>query len=667
MRGSVLLASRDRNGALDAWGSIMSGRVKNADAESYLKVMADNGFRIEAIKPLVREIANRASRDPKLASEVATFFHNIINSIPGDLVIGRMLIEEELLPETTLASIYRTMHQRVSDLASGVLGTPAYENGFYSGSEYFYPARELADWRKRLIDYLIRGRSFDEARLLVATIKREQADQERALESDEEGNSTFEDRYDWLPLATALIELRGGRDAAKAITELRRYCGLEKTESGRQNEDGSPDESALHMRSLRAYALLVAEGRDKDADSLLYDAYSRTVRSRSSDDASLAGLAEIEARRGQGDEASRLLKLLVQRSTDNTRALQLAAETAARAGRYADAIEFREQIARSNPDDSLNKLELARVVAAAGRTGDAVAQLVALIVERPTPNTVRAQAAEVLGQTVRADRSLASTAAAALDRHGRSDAAVALARAAISEASGNSEEARTALAGVNAGPLASVAQMKLGLLALAARRDAEAVTSFERAMYLDADGAITNAIAFHAPGPRTQLITLYARGGRDLAAIRLAEGEPEGPQSLISSAVRRALSSGVARAESRTTVSFEPSFEVPRSGSAGLKTIAELNGSAAASVRTEVLASLVESAARLGQYDRAVAIERLRAAEASKPEDKTAIEKRLAEIVASEKARQLRQALLTRVDRSNAIQSIYATRVLGRE
>jgi predicted Zn-dependent protease len=693
MRGAVALASRDRKGALEAWGSIMSGRVKIADAESYLKAMADNGFlidalprlesflvsfvnralrdkrasdRIEAIKPLVREIAGRASRDPKMQNEVATFFHYAINSTQGDLVIGRMLIEEDLLPENTLASIYRTMHQRISDLAAGVVGTPAYENGYYSGSEYIYPARELADWRKRLVDYLIRGRSFDEARLLVATIKREQADQEVALESDEEGGSTSEYRYDWLPLASALIELRGSRDSAKAITELRRYCGLEKTEGDRQKAEGGENPIG-HERCSRAYALLLSEGKERDADTLLYDAYTREVRSRYSDEVGLAWMAEIEARRGHGEEASRWLKLLVQRSTDNARALQLAAETAGRTGRYSDAIDFREQIARANPEDAVNKLELARVVSAAGRTGDAVDQIVALIAERGTPNTVRAQAAEVLGEMVRADRSLASRASSALDQQGRSDASVVLARAAISEATANHEESRAALADVTAGPLAAVAQMRLGLLALAARRDAEAVTSFERAMYLDADGVITNAIAFRASGPRTQLIILYGRSGRDLAAVRLAEGEPEGPQSLISSAIRRALSSGVARAEGRSSVSFEPSLEVTRSASAGLKTIAELNGSAASSTRGELLASLVESAARLGHYDRAMAIERLRAAEAVKPDEKTAIAKRLAEIVAAEKARQARLALLTRIDRSNAAESIYATRVLGKE
>ncbi|MEK6407137.1 MAG: tetratricopeptide repeat protein [Acidobacteriota bacterium] len=690
MRGAVALASRDRQGALDAWGAIMSGRVTIADAQAYLKVMADNGLlpealpllenflvsfvnrasrdrrapdRIEAIKPLVREIADRASQDSKTANDVATFFHNAINGMPGDMVIGRMLIEESLLPENTLAGIYRTMHQRISDLASSVLGTPAYENGFYSGTEYVYPARELATWRKRLVDYLIRTRSFDEALLLIATIKREVSDLSIALEGDEEG-STPASRYYWLPLASALIELRGGRDAAKAITELRRYCGLEKTEGGRQKAEGSQDETGLHERCSRAYVLLLAEGREQDADALLYDAYTRELRSRYSDDAVLAGLAEIEARRGRGDEASRLLKLLVARSTENARALQLAAETAARTGRYGDAIEFREQIARANPDNATNKLELARAIAASGRAVDAVDRIISLIGERATPNTVRAQAAEVLGELVRADRSLASRAASSLDQRGRSDAAVMLARAAVYEAADNREEARAALASVNAGPLAAVAQMKIGLIAAAAGRDAEAVTSFERALYLDADGEITEAIAFRAPGPRAQLIILYGKNGRDLAAIRLAEGEQSGSQLSISSAVRRALSSGAGRREAQANVSFEASLEITRSRTAGLKTLAEMNESIASRLVGELLASLVESAAKLGEYDRAMAIERLRAADAVKPEERTAIEKRLAEIVAAEKARQLRLAMLTRIDRSNAAGSIYATRVL---
>lgn len=692
MRGAVALAGGNRQGALDAWGAIMSGRVRIADAEKYLRVMADNGFlidalprlesflvpfvnralrekqaadRIEAIKPLVREIANRASRDARTQTETATFFHNAITGMPGDLVIGRMLIEEELLPESGLASIYRTMHQRISDLAASVLGTPAYENGFYTGTDYIYPARELADWRKRLIDYLIRARSFDEARLLVATIRREQSEQDVALEDEQGGETSYEFRYDWLPLASALIELRSGSGTALAITELRRYCGLEKTEGTRQKAEGSEVVTISHERCTRAYALLLAEGREREADALLYEAYSREVRSRYAGDASLVGLAEIEARRGRADEASRLLRLLIQRATDNTKALQLAAEAAGRTGLYSGAIDFREQLARANPDDAVNKLELARVVAAAGRASDAVDQLVSLLGERAAPNSARAQAAEVLGDLVRTDRSLASRALSALDRQRQNGDAVLLARAAINEATGNREDARTALTGVNAGPLAAVAQMKLGLLALAARRDPEAVTNFERALYLDADGAITGAIAFRAPGPRTQLITLYGKSGRDLAAVRLAEGEPEGPQSLFSSTVRRALTSGTARAVSRATVSFEPSLEASRSRVAGLKTIADLNGAAAAAVRDDLLASLVESAARLGQYDRATAVERLRAAEAVKPEEKRAIEKRLAEIVAAEKARQIRLMLLTRIDRSNAIESIYATRVLG--
>jgi predicted Zn-dependent protease len=691
MRGAVLLAGRDRKGALEAWGSIMSGRVTIADSQSYLKVMADNGFlieslpkldsflvsfvnragrdrhaseRIEAIKPLVRDIAERASHDQKAANDVAVFFHNAINSMPGDLAIGRMLIEESLLPENVLGSIYRTIHQRLSDVATGVFGTPQYEDGFYNGTEYIYPARELADWRKRLLDYLIRTRTFDEARLLIATIKREQSDAELALE---DRSSTAQERYDWLPLASALVELRAGRDAAKAIAELRRYCGLEKAEGGRQAAVGSEEQNTgVQQRCLKAYALLVAEGRETDADALLYDAYTKAVRSRYSDDASLAGLAEIEARRGRGEEASRLLTLLVERSTDNSSALILAAETAARIGRYGDATAFRQSMAVRNPADAVNRLEEWRVLAAAGGSSAVAEKIVVLIAERTTPNSVRAQAAEILGDIVKADPSIAPRVASALEQQGRTGGA-ALARAAISEATGNREEARTALASVTSGPLAAVAQMKLGLIALSEPSDSQAVTSFERALYLDADGAITDSIAFRAAGPRAQLISLYGKGGRDLAAIRLAEGEPQGPQSLISPTVRRALTSGVAQPVAEATVSFEPTLAATRARTTGLKTLAEMNQGAGSSSRGELLASLVESAARLGQYDRAMAIERLRAPEATKPEEKIAIEKRLAEIEAAEKARQFKLASLVRIDRSNAAESIYATRILGRE
>ncbi|HXF38930.1 MAG TPA: tetratricopeptide repeat protein [Blastocatellia bacterium] len=690
MRGAVALASRDRKGALDAWGSIMNGRVTVADAQTYLRVMADNELlieslpkleafivpfvnrgardrnpsdRVEAIKPLVRDIAERASRDPKTAVEVAAFFHNTINAIPGDLAIGRLLIEEHLLPENSLASIYRTIHQRLSDIASSVFGTPEYENGYNSGTAYVYPARELADWRKLLIDYLIRARSYEEVRLLIRTIEREQADEKLALKWDEVGST--EERYDWLPLASALTELRGSRDGAKGLLELRRYCGLETTEVRGQRPEVSEDQVPNRERCLKAYALLVAEHRESDADNLLYEAYQRTAKSRYADDASLAGLAEIEARRGRADEASRLLKRLVTRSTDNLRVLELAAETAARINRYAEAIDFRDQIARVNPGNASNKLEMARLMSVAGRAADAVDQIASVIGERTTSNTLRAQAVEVLGELVRTDRSLAQQASAAISQRARNDGA-ALARAAISEAMGDAEAARVTLAGVNSGALAPVAQWKLGLIALASNRTADAMASFERAIYLDADGAITNVVAFRAAGPRAQLISLYSRNGRDMAAIRLAEGEEQGSQTLITGAVRAALIKGNAPPGNQTGISFEPSLEATRSRAAGFKTLAELNSAGASSERSELLVPLIESAARLGQFDRAIAVARLRSAEAAKAEDKAAIEKRLAEIIAAKEARQLRQALLMRIDRSNATESVYSARVLGK-
>ncbi|HWN98423.1 MAG TPA: hypothetical protein VNS63_04060, partial [Blastocatellia bacterium] len=310
----------------------------------------DSQGRMEAIKPLIRQIAERSNRDSKLAAQIAAFFQNLVNSTPGDQVIGGLLIQEGLISETALASIYRTMHQRLTDQAAAVFGTSEYENGYYNGNDYVYPARALAEFRKRFLDYQIRTGLYDEARLLIATIERERRDLELAQEpKDEDEGSSGEDRYEWLPLASALIEFRSGKDAAKAIAELRRYCGLESAGGPQSPPGGDGYAGPLHERCLKAYALLVAERKEAEADALLYESYSKAVRSRYADDASFVGLAEIEARRGRGEEAARLLKLLVERSTQNTNTSRLAAETAARINRITDAVEFREQLARANP------------------------------------------------------------------------------------------------------------------------------------------------------------------------------------------------------------------------------------------------------------------------------------------------------------------------------
>ena len=693
VRGSIALASRDRKAALEAWDTLIGPRASIADAQTYLKVLAGNGFlreslprlesfivaytnrasrdkesqgRMEALKPLIRQIAEQGSRDSKLAAETAAFFQNLVNGTPGDNVIGQLLIQEALLSEAALASVYRTVHQRLSDQAAAVFGTSEYDNGFYNGGEYVYPARALAEFRRRFLDCMIRTRAFDEARLLIATIEREQKDLALVREpADEDESSSAEDRYEWLPLATALIELRGGTDTARALAVLRRYCGVERPEAGKQLLE-SPDESHSRDRCLKAYALLMAEHKDAEAEALLYDSYSSAARSRYADDASLVGLAEIEARRGRGDEAARLLKLLIERSTDNSKALRLAAETAARVNRLGDAIDFREQLARSNPADSENRVELARAIAAAGRPSEALDRLAVLIGERATPNRVRAQAAEVAGELVRLDRSLASRGSLFDEKSAPGNAGAALARASMAEAASDIEQARSLLTGIS-GPLAPVALMKLGMISLGSNREAEAVSSFERAVYLDADGGMTDAIAFRGAGPRAQLIALYSKTGRDLAAIRLAEGDgsvsdARSQRPLISVSVRNALNAPGLSAVS-DNVAFEPTLDASRAKTTGLRTLAELNSAAASKMQSDLLGALVESASRLGQYDRAIAIERLRAMDAQRAEEKAAIEKRLAELIVADQTRRQRLAQLVRISRSNATESIYASRI----
>ncbi|MGH9761778.1 MAG: tetratricopeptide repeat protein, partial [Blastocatellia bacterium] len=354
----------------------------------------------------------------------------------------------------------------------------------------------------------------------------------RPAAADDSNTSGFVEHYEWLPLASALIELRGGGDVAAVVSKLRAYCGLDDKTS-RNGGSAAASDGKLNPHCLSVYALLVAEHKDTEADSLLYDAYREVVTSRHAEDASLIGLAEIEARRGQGDEAAKLLKRLVQRSTDNLSALQLAAESAARMGRFADAIDFRQQIAIANPSNSVNLLELARVTQAAGKTGEAVDRLLALVSERTTPNTVRAKTAEVIGEIAGSDKSQAERAIAVLDpRVAGGDAGAALARAAIAEAAGNSNDERSALSHINTGPLAAIAQLKIGILSVAAGHDPDALRAFEQALYLDPDGAITDAISFRVSGPRLRLIPLYTRVGRDLAAVRLAEDQGSGQRAL---------------------------------------------------------------------------------------------------------------------------------------
>jgi Tfp pilus assembly protein PilF len=680
MRGSVALAQGNRKAAVEAWAALIQNQPVISNATAYLKVMGNNGFlrealpiletslvayvnqvakededndHIDTVKPLVREIADRARSDSRLSEEAAAFFQRVITRTPEDMVIGRLLIEEGLLPESNLNSIYRLVHQRLSNKATAVFGTEEYEEGYWSGTEFFYPARSLAEWRRRLLDYLIRTRAFAEARLLIVTIRQEQADLK--LASAEE---TVDDRYEWLPLAAALIELRDGPEAAKGVAELRRYCGVDSTATASENSGTG----SVQERCLKAYALLVAEHRDAEADTLLYDSYRAALASRRSDDAAIAGLAEIEARRGRGEEAGRLLTMLAERSVDNMRSLQLAAETAARIGRYAQAVEFREQLATTNSTDATNRLELARALAAVGKAGEAIDRIVVLIGERTTPNSVRAQSAEIIGVLVRADRALARQSV--LDHlSGQSSEGATLVRAAINEASGRIDAARALLAGINSGPIGAIAQTKLGVLSLVQGRDNDAAPSFERALSLDPDGSMTDAIAFRAAGPRAQLIAIYGRVGRDLAALRLAEGDGAGQRTLISQAVRAALSSGSGRSEQATAAAFEPQLE-PSSNPA-MKTLAEMNEASASSSQQGLLAALAESAARLGQFDRAIAMQRVRAMEATKPEERASIEKRLAEIIAADRARQLRLLSLLRLTRSNTTGSIFAERMLG--
>src|SRR5262249_42442390 len=145
-----------------------------------------------------------------------------------------------------------------------------------------------------------------------------------------------------------------------------------------------------------------------------------------------------------------------------------------------------------------------------------------------------------------------------------------------------------------------------------------------------------------------------------------AQGDESQRESFVSTAVRQALEQkGNARPAPQRETLFEPTLETSAHAPPAIRSIAELNREAAAGARRALLASLAAAAVRLDQYDRAIALERARVADASRKDQKTAIEKRLAEIVSADQAHKLRIASLVRFDKRGATQSIYAAQVLS--
>ena len=92
--------------------------------------------------------------------------------------------------------------------------------------------------------------------------------------------------------------------------------------------------------------------------------------------------------------------------------------------------------------------------------------------------------------------------------------------------------------------------------------------------------------------------------------------------------------------------------------------LAELNQIAASRVQGDLLAALASSAERLGKLDRAIALERLRVAEEKRADEKATIEKRIAALLATLRAREAQAAALLRINKGNTTQTIYAARVL---
>jgi tetratricopeptide (TPR) repeat protein len=356
------------------------------------------------------------------------------------------------------------------------------------------------------------------------------------------------------------------------------------------------------------------------------------------------------------------LRLIAEASLDNQRGLTLAAETAARVGLFEEAIQYRDQLAKMNPTDAVNLLELARIINARGQHSDAVTRLAQLATDQSTPNSIRAQATESMAEIVRVNKELGPVALQSL-KTGRDDA-MTLARAAVVEAMGRLDEASASLSRIR-GPLEAVAQCKLGRIALASQRLGDTVGHFERAVYLDAAGSVSDSIAFSssgtAPSLRGTLVLLYTSVGRDEAALRLAGADTShvtDPGDPI-----RPIVTGVFEGQSRGQTAFEPSMTSLRRRDRGLGTVFELNQDATGRWMG-VATALIESAMRLNQFDRARQLQKAGLGFVKTEEERATAQRRLGEITTKETDMKRRLASLLHLNLSRVSESIYIARGL---
>ncbi|MBX7218839.1 MAG: tetratricopeptide repeat protein [Blastocatellia bacterium] len=532
VEGSILFESGDKKGALAAWNRMIAPRRTSSDVYvRYLDLMTDYGLTAEALPPLetwiMRRLQNTASetedewtpilksltettaQNPSLVKPVSAMYQRILDARPDDLRFGKVLFEENLMPKGEETALYRRL---CVNLPAEVV--TAYSNSDYDFDSYSSdnPADLLANVQKRWIDQLIGAQAYAEAEKQLAEMLKTRQLLFGQLRDPREGEYD-PDRYDpepeWMTMARAVVELRTNR-TAQALERLRRFTGIVKKEGDTE----PPNEAYLH-----AYALLVNENHQAEADDLARDHYQQQLGGGYLPSSVYGGLAEVEFRRGKTAEGLAQLKRMTD-SSETPDVLKAAADIAARFGQFAPAVEWRKRAQKQTPADVGNRLELARLQERNQQAEAALTTLGDVIDDRNTANAQRLTALELLGDIARRNAAAGNSLLARFKA--KTDLTSQTAAAVLLEAAGNGGEARNVLDRVTQAPYTIAARIERGQQARREKQAEAAIQAFMAALRDDPGSTQSAGLAFSDGQPKRALMALYLDTNRDEAALRLA-------------------------------------------------------------------------------------------------------------------------------------------------
>lgn len=674
--GSAYFAIGERQKAFDEWAKLIESEKPSVeDCQLYLSALSENGLRSEAravlqtlvvkrlsginrdssnygndaekdfesLKPLIRALA--ASFGKTNDGEKAAYLQKLCEAVPRDKLLAVMIVSESLVAGNQFAAFYEMLAKRSAGFSSWESDSdfvdrrnthPTWSReeieeamdhaGATRGDQR---ESERLSWQKRLLEHLIAERRNAEASALISTV-----------EADLKNRFA---RPDWLRLARLRLDVRAGR-LPQALTGLRHFAGIEVSE--RIDEVSPPNAERLNQ----AVEMLRRENRRNEADELLRAACERQLAMEQLNETSFVGLARLSLAKGDAASGLKLLKLMTDLATIETRSvaaaelsalpqvkarailaewvekpaavnqlsltnsLRLAAETAAEFGHYNSAIEYRQRLLSLLPEDNDCRIELARLLAVNNRGDDAAKLLASLIVDRRASRQSRWTALWIAPEIAvkrndvwqsllspirdgKDGESIAAAEALSVFDRGQNDSAISLLGQATTKIPSNQLVLLRAVMMKNSG------------------RQQEALNQFAESLVSLSDSQAMAAFASGEDELRWQVVRLFAQLKQPRAALKLANaderlrGTPTGGVVDVNQTVvaKSGIVSLPARASERQLVS-----------------------------RLELLARLSSSAEQIREFDKAADFERARLASMN-ADERRKVQARIEQLKAKQK------------------------------